>query len=79
MAITWKINKRMILTRPDEFDDDYVCNITFTDSEQGTVLIWPASFTHTHRGNPPYSQNKYTITSWFNLTSYTKFQKTHIR
>ena len=43
--------------------------------KQGTVLIWPASFTHTHRGNPPYSQNKYTITSWFNLRAKQKEEK----
>ena len=47
--------------------------------KQGMALIWPASFTHTHRGNPPYSQNKYTITSWFNLTSYDQVKFKHIR
>jgi len=31
---------------------------------QGTLLIWPASFTHTHRGNPPLSNDKYVITGW---------------
>lgn len=30
----------------------------------GTLLIWPASFTHTHRGNPPLSNTKYIITGW---------------
>ena len=47
--------------------------------KQGMALIWPASFTHTHRGNPPYSQNKYTITSWFNLASYDQVKFKHIR
>ena len=32
--------------------------------KQGTLVIWPASFTHTHRGNPPLSNNKYIITGW---------------
>lgn len=32
--------------------------------EQGTLIIAPASFTHTHRGNPPLSNDKYIITSW---------------
>ena len=32
--------------------------------EQGTVIIAPAGFTHTHRGNPPYSNDKYIITGW---------------
>jgi hypothetical protein len=31
---------------------------------KGTLLIWPAAFTHTHRGNPPYSNEKYIITGW---------------
>lgn len=30
----------------------------------GTLLIWPAAFTHTHRGNPPLSGDKYIITGW---------------
>ena len=34
---------------------------------KGKTVLWPADWTHTHRGNPPFSQNKYTITSWFNL------------
>jgi len=32
--------------------------------EQGTLIIAPASFTHTHRGNPPLSNDKYIMTSW---------------
>ena len=33
-------------------------------AHQGRLLIFPAGFTHTHRGNPPLSGNKYIITSW---------------
>ena len=32
--------------------------------KQGTLLLWPAAFTHTHRGNPPLSNNKYIMTGW---------------
>jgi hypothetical protein len=32
--------------------------------KQGSVLIFPAGFTHTHRGNPPISNEKYIITGW---------------
>jgi len=28
----------------------------------GTLVIWPTSFTHTHRGNPPLSNTKYIAT-----------------
>jgi hypothetical protein len=30
----------------------------------GTLLIFPAGFTHTHRGNPPLSNEKYIVTGW---------------
>lgn len=31
-----------------------------------TMLIWPADFTHVHRGNPVYGDNtKYVATGWF--------------
>ena len=32
--------------------------------KQGTLVIWPAAFTHTHRGNPPLSNPKYIVTGW---------------
>jgi hypothetical protein len=31
-----------------------------------TVVLWPAAFTHAHRGNPVYGDNsKYIVTGWF--------------
>lgn len=32
--------------------------------KQGSVVIFPAGFTHTHRGNPPLSNTKYIMTGW---------------
>ena len=32
--------------------------------KQGTLVIWPAGFTHVHRGNPPLSNTKYIFTGW---------------
>ena len=32
--------------------------------EQGKLLLWPAAFTHTHRGNPPLNEVKYIATGW---------------
>ena len=34
------------------------------EAREGDVLIFPAGFTHTHRGNPPIGGTKYLITSW---------------
>ena len=36
--------------------------------EKGKLLIWPAHFTHIHRGNPPLSGEKYIITGWVEYT-----------
>ena len=33
-------------------------------AKQGTLLIFPGNYTHTHRGNQPLSGNKYTINTW---------------
>lgn len=35
--------------------------------EAGKVLIWPSGFQHSHRGNPPFKNNKYIITGWINF------------
>lgn len=32
--------------------------------EKGKLLIFPAGFTHTHRGNAPLSNSKYILTGW---------------
>jgi hypothetical protein len=33
----------------------------------GRTLLWPAGFTHMHRGNPPLKGEKYYITGWFEI------------
>ena len=37
-------------------------------AKKGTICIFPANFTHTHRGNPPISNEKYIMTGWFEQT-----------
>jgi hypothetical protein len=34
--------------------------------KKGTLCIFPANFTHLHRGNPPLSGKKYLATGWIN-------------
>ena len=37
------------------------------EPEVGKLLLWPAGFTHKHRGNPPLEGQKTYITGWFEL------------
>ena len=32
--------------------------------EPGTIVIWPAQWTHQHKGNMVLSGNKYIVTGW---------------
>ena len=33
---------------------------------ENTMILWPAAFTHAHRGNPVYGDHtKYIVTGWF--------------
>jgi len=34
------------------------------EPEQGKLLIWPAAYTHVHRGNTPLEGTKYILTGW---------------
>jgi hypothetical protein len=38
------------------------------DAEQGKLLIWPAEWTHTHRGIISNNQTKYILTGWYGYT-----------
>ena len=64
-------NSRRILACMMYLNDDYEGGETEflyqhkrITPKKGKVLIWPAGFTHTHRGNPPLSGEKYIATSW---------------
>ena len=37
------------------------------ESKVGQLAIWPAGFTHKHRGNPPLEGQKTYLTGWFDL------------
>lgn len=35
--------------------------------QKGLTIIWPADWTHTHRGIPSPSETKYIVTGWYNF------------
>jgi hypothetical protein len=37
-------------------------------AEKGKTVIWPADWTHTHRGIVSPTQDKYIVTGWFSFT-----------
>lgn len=37
-------------------------------AKKGSVVIFPAGFTHVHRGNTPLSNDKYIMTGWVEFT-----------
>jgi len=39
------------------------------DPKVGQLTMWPAGFTHKHRGNPPLEGQKTYITGWFQMVS----------
>ena len=41
----------------------------------GTLVIWPAGYTHPHRGNPPYSNEKQILTGWFQFPDNEIYEK----
>ena len=34
-------------------------------AQKGTMVIFPAAWTHVHRGNPPLNKDKYIGTGWY--------------
>lgn len=49
-------------------ETEFLYQKTRIKPEKNLMLLWPASYTHTHRGNPVLvDQYKYVITGWFYL------------
>lgn len=45
-------------------ETEFLYQRTRVEAKTGRLVIFPAAFTHVHRGNPPLSGNKYIMTGW---------------
>tara|TARA_Y100000310_G_scaffold343895_1_gene453756 strand:+ start:1737 stop:2480 length:744 start_codon:yes stop_codon:yes gene_type:complete len=45
-------------------ETEFLYQSTRVPPRQGTVALFPAGWTHMHRGNPPLNGNKYFMTTW---------------
>jgi hypothetical protein len=65
-VLTWMIYLNDI---PDgEGETEFLWQGIRIKPKAGTCVIWPAQFTHPHRGNPVYSCDKYIATGWYTYT-----------
>jgi hypothetical protein len=49
----------------DEGETEFYYQKLKVKPRKGLTLIWPADWTHTHKGIPSTTQDKYIITGWF--------------
>lgn len=54
-------------TVTDQGGTEFMHQKCITRAEEGVTLIWPADWTHTHRGVISPTQEKYIITGWYNF------------
>jgi len=50
---------------PEGGETEFLFQSVRVKPERGKLLIWPAFWTHHHRGNPPIGGNKMYVTGWF--------------
>ena len=50
-------------------ETEFLYQSTRVDPKVGQLAIWPAGFTHKHRGNPPLEGQKTYLTGWFTVES----------
>lgn len=59
----------------DGGDTEFLYQHMKVQPKKGTLVIWPAGLTHPHRGNPPYSNDKYVATGWFEVPMYEVYRR----
>ena len=54
------------LTQEEAGETEFLYQQRRLRPEENTMVIWPAAFTHTHRGNTVFGErSKYIVTGWF--------------
>lgn len=61
-ALVWIL---YLSTHADSGETEFLQQGVRVKPQAGRVVIWPASFTHPHRGNPVYNETKYIATGWY--------------
>lgn len=51
----------------DEGGTEFICQKIKSQARKGLTLIWPADWTHMHRGVVSPTEEKYIITGWFSF------------
>jgi len=51
----------------EEGGTEFLCQKLKVDARKGLTLIWPADWTHMHRGVVSRTEEKYIITGWFSF------------
>ena len=64
-ALSWIIYLNSLPT--GEAETEFIEQGVRVSPEAGKIVLFPSAWTHTHRGNPPYSENKYIATGWYTM------------
>jgi hypothetical protein len=51
----------------NEGETEFLWQGVRVNPKAGRCVLWPAAFTHHHRGNPVYTHDKYIATGWYTL------------
>lgn len=62
----------------DGGETEFLYQTTKVRPEKGLTLIWPAHWTHTHRGIPSPTQDKYVTTGWYEFFDTENFLNTTV-
>tara|TARA_R110000803_G_C11872137_1_gene308575 strand:+ start:132 stop:743 length:612 start_codon:yes stop_codon:yes gene_type:complete len=58
-------------------ETEFLYQLIRVKPQKGTLCIFPAAYTHVHRGNTPFSGEKYIATGWLQLQETTSIPPTH--